>query len=285
MIGGERGEGYAAEVGKALHEGLQDYWITGDKDSANYAMMMKYPYHLEREYDTYGDRSLEACYATLEMMIGANALRNREIATIECLDGVNRPAVEVPFEINFPDLTVGGLPVSYIGFIDAILFNRADGMYEVTDIKTTRDTALSNPAIKYKFDTQCLPYGFVLQRVLGKTLDAGFNVNYFHVYVDIQTPSAMLYPMPKSARHMQDWLQTFLYEIRDINDYVTSGWWPRNEDACIVYRKNKCGFYDLCDSRNHAAIQDMLLNGTDPVEVLKKQRPFEPWIAFDLRVQ
>ncbi len=281
MAGSGRSEGYAAEVGKCLHNGLQEYWITHDKDQAMIAMMRTYPYAMEREYDTYGDRSLEACYATLEMMIGANSIRNREIAEIDCLDGIRRPAIEVPFEINFPDLAFSGIDVSYIGYMDAILFNRADGMYEVTDIKTTRDTALTNPALKYKFDTQCLPYGFVLQRVLGKTLDAGYNVNYFHVFVDLQTPSAQMFSLPKTLADMKDWLQTFLFEMRDLKDYAERGWFPRNEEACIVYRRNKCTYYDLCASRNTAAIQDMILNGEEPKG---SNEDFQPWIAFDLRV-
>lgn len=281
MVGGERSEGYAPEVGKALHEGIQTYWITENKDDAVFSMMKAFPYHLEQQYDPYRDRGIEACYATLDTMMGANALRNREIATIACLDGKTRPAIEVPFEIDFPDINIGGLPVSYIGLIDAILFNRMDSEYECVDVKTTRDQ-VTNPAVKYRFDKQCLPYGFVLQRMLGKDLNASYTVNYFHVYIDLQTPSAMLYPMVKSSGDVQDWLWGMFQKLNRIKLNAEQGKWDRNEESCVVFRKHKCAFFDYCGSNDPRAIQTMILNGEDPLKI--QERTFEPWVKFELKV-
>src|SRR3546814_6263995 len=60
-----RTSGFAAEVGKCLHEGFQNFLIHQSEEQEIWALLESFPYELEY-YATKNDRSLEACVSTLE---------------------------------------------------------------------------------------------------------------------------------------------------------------------------------------------------------------------------
>jgi len=60
-------DSFAADVGKCLHAGYQDYLVHKNLDKALWEMSLQYPYQLEWQQKN-DFRSLEACVATLIAM-------------------------------------------------------------------------------------------------------------------------------------------------------------------------------------------------------------------------
>lgn len=282
----------AAEVGKALHVGLQDFLVNGDEDAAIFKYMLEYP--IEICSNPMDDRSLEAGYATLMALISCTPLLEYEIAQINCLDGVVRPAIEVPFEIIIDgfDLGVGQFStVSYVGYIDAILYNRVTGQFRIVDVKTTKrvDKDLSP---KYIFSEQCIPYGLVLEYMQGYPIN-GFDVAYLVGGISILDPNAQIHTFPKSQLDIQDWFKGLLIDLVNIKMFQENDWFPRSGggDGCFSWNK-PCYFMDICSTRDKDVIQSVInqagdLDKPNLDEALKSKAlvpEFKPWVQFKLPV-
>lgn len=269
----------AGEVGHALHDGWQDYIIHGDREHAIGAMMLSYPIHLND--DPSHDRSLEACYATLNAMIDSTQLLEYEVAEIHCLDGQIRKGVEVPFRIDIKNFSLSDdeyIPVYFVGFIDLILRHRIDGTFTTTDIKTHRLKPHDLTA-KYMYDDQCIPYGLVLERALGQEIESFFT-RYYSVYVDIQKPHCKLYKFPKNKNDIHDWARGFYIHLQNIKTYYQLGWFPRNGNSCMSWNR-PCEFFDTCNSRDPGVIEmEIASKFKNPYQ----DRYTEPWIHVELEL-
>src|SRR3546814_2555509 len=84
---------FAAEVGKCLHEGFQNFLIHQSEEQAIWALLESFPYELEY-YETKDDRSLEACVSTLESMMAYGNMEEWELLKIKKPDGEVVPAIE-----------------------------------------------------------------------------------------------------------------------------------------------------------------------------------------------
>ena len=271
----------AAACGRALHAGFQNYLHTKSKDSAVYSMLKEYPVNIEPIPRPLQVRSLEACYATLYSMFQHNILGSSELATV-MVDGVEQPAIEVPFRINFYDhknsplsvFTDRMVPIFYVGFIDYIIYDLVTDTYIVIDIKTHRNNAHDLTAA-YEFADQCLPYGLILERILGKQISE-YQVKYLSVYIDLEFPTVNLYPVKKTLADVQDWVRGIYYDIQQIRLFASMNWFPRNGSACMNFKKT-CPHFSLCKSRDEETITAML--GTRA-----KEHEINPWIELDLVV-
>lgn len=273
-------ESLPGEVGHCLHEGYQHYMIHRDREAAIAAMMMRYPIHLNTNPNDF--RSIEACYAVINKMIDSGLFLTYEIAKIKCLDGEIRSAVEVPFEINIIDYQLPlpderKIPVRYVGFIDMILLDKMNDEFVVVDIKTTRDY-LKDYAPKYMFDDQCLPYSLVLERILGHEID-NIKHEYMIAYVDIMKPFTRKLEFRKSKADVRDWARGLYVQLKQLELYASTGWFPRRGTNCISY-KRVCGYMDMCASRDYEGLQKQILMGNPPAV---KEFP-EPWISVDLEL-
>ncbi len=271
-------ENLPGDVGNALHRGYQSYLIHRDKDKAIYDMMMAYPIHLNS--NPVNARSIEACYATLQLMMNTPAFLEYEIAQVKCLDGKTRPAVEVAFEIDIKNFSVSSyknVPVTYVGFIDAILYDRMLNEYIVMDIKTTRYN-LSDMTPVYMFDDQCIPYAIVLERVLGHAIDS-LNIKYMSVYVDIKEPKTRIYPFVKGKDDIADWARSLYIDLQDMKRFSDLHWFKRNHNSCVSFNRT-CAFFEICNKRDVQGIQRFLLMN-DEAYVEKK---IDPWIKMELEL-
>ncbi len=290
----------APEVGKAMHNMYQTYLVTGDREAALFELLTKYPVDLNN--NPTNPRSVEACYATAMEIMSHAHLANYEIAQIDCKDGVRRPAIEVPFRIVLKDFSLDGqwhyepepdnplkvkrvpnIPVVYVGFIDAILFDVTTmNEFAVVDLKTFRDDSLDLTA-KFAYDEQCLPYGMVLEHVLGGNFE-GFVVKYLAAHIDIRTPRVGLYSFEKNREDIQDWARGFLATLHSIRWEFSQQWFHRNRagESCRAWRKD-CEFFQICNSRSLKQVMGMLL-GPDAPDT--KPAPFpEPWIELELSLE
>lgn len=281
MLHSKRDESLPGEVGNALHTGYQEYFLNKDRTEAMFKMMLRYPSHLNS--NPFNNRSVEACYATLNAMIDSHQFFQYEIANIKCLDNIIRPAIEVPFEIIFKGQSIllnNGvkLLIRYVGFVDMILYDKMNDEYIVVDIKTTREDPEYYDAM-FRYDEQVLPYAIVLEKVLGHKLN-NIKVKYMVVYVDIKKPSVHALEYIKSRQDIEDWGRKQLLLIKKLDLYISTEWFPRQPKACFTWRR-KCGFHDICHLRNVDVIQEQILQDEKPyVDTFP-----EPWIALDLELE
>lgn len=273
-----RDESVDTGVGHALHTGYQSYLINRDRDKAIFDMMLMYPIHLNSNPTHV--KSIEACYPTLNAMIDTGAFTEYDIAKIKCLDGVVRPAIEVPFQIDLTGFWLDDeqtVKVIYVGFIDAILYDKIRDEYIVIDIKSTR-WRLNDMTPVYHFDEQCIPYSIVLERILGHSLN-NLTSKYMSVFIDIEKPKVTPYEFIKDRTDVEDWARGLLVDLQMIKMYYNMKWFKRNSNGCVAFGK-VCKFFEICNQRDEEQINEYLTLGQPAME----EAPFEPWIRMELEL-
>jgi len=307
----QRDDAFAADVGTALHAGYQNYLVTRDRDEATWAFLQKYPFKLEfMEVNDY--RSCEASLATLEAMFDSTQMSDYVLAEIRrpltaeeraenkaVLDakpegflpdsynfilphdphGKIVPAIEVPFEIRFEGIELpptpkypNGCGVAFTGYMDAIMRNLLTDMYRTTDIKTHRDNVKDRTA-KYKFDSQQVPYGIVVDHVAGVPVEE-FEVLYYDCKIDIIEPQVKLYNFLKKKSDVQEWLLTRVMQMQDIARYAQADFFPRTSGGCMFYNR-PCRYLEPCISRDQVVLNQWFTMGDTEV----KEEPWEPWVV------
>lgn len=273
-------DNHAADCGKCLHTGFQDYLVNLDEERAIYRMALEYPMRSEpMQPNDY--RSLEACYATLMTMIRSPVVGRYELIQIAVKDknGVvtNRPAVEVPYVIEFTNVPLS-IPVYHVGLIDAIFYDRVDDCYIVVDIKTHRDNT-TDLSLRYEFDEQTIPYGLILEHILGHKIEE-FTVAYMSCFVDITEAKVGMYKFNKSKEHIKDWFIGQCVDIKHIAWYMENQWFPRatNGSTCMAFRK-RCGHAEVCTYRDPNTLS-RIIEG-NPRETFFHDGK-EPWITVQI---
>jgi hypothetical protein len=271
------GDGFAAGVGKALHSGYQDFLVSQNVDQAVWALLETYPY--AQEYMQKNDfRSLEASISTLEEMCESSSLYDYEVATILDPNGIEVPAIEVPFEIRFSDIRLpDGRGIAFTGYIDAVLRNLVSGLYRTMDIKTHRST-LTDHTAKYKFDGQQVPYGLVVDHIAGQEQQE-FDVLYLDTYVDLTDPRVQKYSFTKYAEDVEEWLLATVLKVQSIQRYMQMDHFPRTQGGCISFNR-PCWFLEVCETRSKPDILEWLLMG----EEAAPERIDSPWIVKEVTV-
>jgi len=273
-------ESHAGEVGKALHTGLESYFISGgDKNQAIADFMIAYPHHIT-QYNNY--RSLEASYASLLSILETDLLQDDEIVNIVDHEGVTRPAVEIPFEIFLDGFLLNDDPpitVSYIGWIDLIMYQRLSGARRVLDLKSHRDT-VKDLTPKYFNSVQCLPYGLVLEYMLGHTIEF-FNITYVTCFIDLMEPKIKIYTFPKGKNEISNWFTMFVSDLWRLKEYFQIQWFPRRGGACMSW-KRPCPMFEICTMSDWESIQGYLTGDEQPVD--NYDATFKPWVSFNLEI-
>lgn len=275
----KRDETLASSVGTALHEGLQTWLDTGDKQAAIWAMMVNYPIKFVPPSPQMS-RSLEACYATLIAMMSSQALNGYELVRVN-VNGELRPAVEVPFVIHVTNFDFRGtdgqqIPIRYVGFIDLIMYNIITDEYVIIDIKTT-GRKLDDFTPVYRFDDQCLPYALVLDRLIGRPVTE-LNYKILSCFIDLDEPKVKLLDFHKSADEIADWTRGLYLDLQLIKTYYESAWFPRRSTACTAFNRT-CQFFDFCQTRDEKTINTLLDFQDGKTEERKLPAP---WIEVDL---
>lgn len=264
--------------GTAMHIALQDFLVHRDADKGLFELLMAFD--MRWQESGMKARSLEAYIGTYLEAIKFNLLDEYEIAKIKRLDGSVSPAIEVPFAIEIQNFPWGAdgktITVRYVGRIDFIVYNKFTDSYMVWDLKTTtKDVDMD---AEFRFDTQCLPYGLVLEELLERDYSTGFQVAYWVTKVDALAPLNKYYSYMKDQQDIQDWLKSFMITLHDIKRYWEMGWFPRNGNACSSWNR-KCTFFDLCETRNPKTINALLDSINQGQEKYKNP---EPWLVLQL---
>ena len=272
----------AADAGTALHHSWYKYLTSGGNVQEAVAQLaLDYP--IQYQQSPFQTRSLEACYSTLMAAIESNSLPGYELATI-IHNGEEKPAIEIPFQINIKNFTLphpemsDGIPITWVGYIDLILHDIMQDRYVVLDIKSTRDD-MPDYTPKFRWDSQCTPYGMVLERILNRPID-NFEVIYWVWYIDMLEPRIEAYPFMKDQTDVQEWAQALTVRLMTIKLYWELGWFPRNGKACRAFNR-VCPHYDYCESRDRSFIEAML----EQTSLKDERPPFEHWFELDFELE
>lgn len=278
---GDREDSFPAGCGTALHEGFQTYLVTKNENKAIFAFLLAFPHELEYAKTENSSRSLEACYATLEELIRAPICDNYELVHIKNSKGETLPAVEVPFAIEILNSPLP-IPVYFVGFIDAILYDKFEQKYIVNDIKTTRMNIQKDYSVRYEFDEQTVPYGIALEGLLGQVIEE-FETSYLSAYIDLLEPKVNMYKFTKTQDHIQDWYRGLCEDISRIARYYNAQWFPRATDGntCFSFN-NPCWHNDNCHYRDPETI-NRIIDGTMREGLFHDGQ--EPWILAQLEYQ
>lgn len=275
-------DNFAAEVGTALHRAYQNYLVELDEDKALWTLLESYPHELSwYQDDDY--RSIEAAISTLEKMIANTEMAGWEVAYIMDPSGNSVPAIEVPFEIQFKGIRLpDGRGLAVTGFIDAFMYHRTLNYYRTLDVKTHRRME-SNPNridtvadAKYKYDTQQIPYGIVLEHIQQKPVDK-FEVLYYDCFVDVGEPRARLYAYWKDQTDIQEWLLNTVLKLQQLVKYAEMDYFPRTDGGCLSFN-NPCFYMNVCQSRNKDSIKAWFLEGQQPAH----PEYTVPWIVAEM---
>lgn len=270
-------DAFAADVGTALHHGYQDYLVNQDLDRAIWMLMKDYPYMGEFE-QRFDDRSLEASISTLEEMTYDASMTEWELLSIRKPDGVIVPAIEVPFELRLNGIVLpDGRGVAFTGFMDAALRHLGTGQIRTMDIKTHRRT-LVDATPKYRFDGQQVPYGIVLEHLIGNPVTE-FEVLYLDCFVDLVTPRVQLYQFHKDSEDLQEWLINTVLRVQRIQRAMEMDYFPRTDGGCLNWNR-PCYFLEVCQTRDRSAIEEWLMMGEEPAHDTREA----PWIIAEIDV-
>lgn len=279
----QRRDSLAAQLGTALHEGFQDWLINHDFNRAIFKMMLAYPW--EYGESPMKDRSAEGAYATLVEMINQFDADRYELAYINSLDGTPVPCVEVPFQIVFKNFELetfspdGRLSkpirLTYVGYMDLVLFDKQEDEFLVVDIKSTSDRS-EDLTPKYKFSDQCVPYGLVLNQLLNIPIN-DLKVGYLTAKVNLAAPLVRNYYFYKSAQDLSDWARGIKERLEQLQRFTANAWFPRTPNGCTAFGST-CPYFDMCQDRDAKRTQIQL--AYDGEHELPK--PFDPLISVEL---
>lgn len=269
----------AAAVGQCLHEAYQDWCVHQDADHAKFRLLETYPFYLNvNSNDNY---SIYACVSAFESMLSHAELASHEIAMLDLPDGRRMPAIEVPFEFKIKNFSLSDtrlVTVSYVGKTDQILYDRVDQSYIVTDTKSTRLNMIDMSS-KYLFDEQLIPYGIVLEKLLGHPIET-FKVKYLSVYLDLMKAKTEVYSFMKSKNDIRDWATGLVNDLFSLKSSFNSGWFRRNHNSCSAFNR-VCAYIEMCQERDHKTLKEWV--AAERLGFIQPDDPFpKPWIAMDL---
>lgn len=279
----------AAAVGRALHEGYQEYLVSKNIDRAMFKMMAAYP--IDMCANPMWKYSMEECYATLQKLCQSGHLIDYELATIRQPSGVVSSAIEVPASIRLKGFNLKNdghvfidrpnyIPVFYDMYIDAIMFGKLTGEYIIVDLKSTKQD-LSKSVYRFQFDDQLLPYALVLESILGRNIDT-LTFKYLVVYVDIQNPEVKLFEFNKSRHDIQEWARGLLMDVMNIKSMYNMRWFPRNGNSCLSFSR-PCTYWDDCQYNDvNTRARLIKMEGKDQEDDNNKRQEMNPWITVDL---
>lgn len=256
-----RESGYAANVGTALHEGLQAWLIARAENhprpetEAYIKLLSFFPWAEEGEQAT-STRTVERTIVLLQELMNNPVWDDWELMRVEGFGW----AIEVPFLIKHTSLGLFTLKntgetcmLATQGKIDFILRNKRTGKIRTWDLKTTiTDSSLL--AAEYKFSGQQVGYGHVLEAMLDVKQDdfsCWYMVGRFSAS---DPPEAVPIEMKKDEDSIDDYWLGKIDRLSRMKHYAETGWFPRTNGGCHSY-KNECSCFSICPSRDYELIE------------------------------
>lgn len=272
----DRDSGFAADVGTALHEGLQRYVLlrnAGENEQhcveqAYLTLLQWYPFADERDQHT-GVRSFDNTNLMLYKLMRWEGWDDWELVQV---DGFGW-GIEIPFRIRHESIgsfvsknTGETCMLATQGKIDFVLRHKKTGVIATLDLKTT---IVSEDLVEaeYKHSGQQVGYSQVIQHLLGEVLNE-FDVYYLvaHFRSDDE-PKIHLVKIEKDSDAIDDYWLGKIERLMRMRYYAEAGWFPRTNGGCHSWNK-QCSFFKICQKRDYSVIQRWFdTELTDPIRL------------------
>lgn len=161
------------------------------------------------------------------------------------------PAVELPFIIDSGHIASTGEDFRLCGFLDRIVVQQ--GIYFVTDVKTTGRPVDSHYFNRFSPDTQMTLYTLAGQASFGIPVE-GVMIDGIQVQAENNNFARQL--TPRSPEQLMEWQEQLVYWLMQLNQCATSNTWPRNDAACELY--GGCPYRSVCAKPTEAESEQHL---------------------------
>lgn len=245
--------GFAAEVGTAMHEALQEWSRTQSLDAGYIALLRHWPWRLEAQRKKASARNLDNAILMLESLVTHPIWEEYEVATLP--DGTH--AIELAYRINH--VSLGGFRhpktgrITFLaeqGKMDWILRHKVTKSLRVLDLKTTAYDEETHES-SYRFSGQGGSYGTVLSAAVGHDFRKhGLEVTYLVAEFNTEGPIIRDYPYTISAEEVEDLILTKRLRFEKMLTYARNQFWPRRTHGCNFYG-TPCGYLDVCHRRDY----------------------------------
>lgn len=244
--------GIAANVGTAMHEGIQEAFRSRDLDKAIEALALHHPIELPKGTDA-SVYSIESSIITLREAL-TDEIMDYELVSVE-RNGETVDGIEVKFLVVIdlgPDCPV----IFHLrGYIDLILKHPFNGVIAPIDIKTMTPNAFAQAYNKYRQDTQITSYGMPINALLGQFDE--FQAGIFAVSMSDYNPQTKLHPYKRRIGDVEDYQFDLLDSCQRIARYYQLQHFPRNSSGCVAFGR-PCKFLEHCHLRTMEEMQDRI---------------------------
>jgi hypothetical protein len=279
---------YAADVGTALHEAVQQWARTESADEGALRLLRYWPWSDERirraESKQIGQRTLGNSVLMYDRIISHEWWNDWELVYIK---GFGH-AIEVPFLIVHESLGIIKLPngdlalLATQGKIDFILRHRRTRKYKVLDLKTTvKDVPAHNAS--FRFSDQAGLYALVLDKALDSSWEKdGLSVTYMVAYFGSDEADMQVIPLDYDLPpyEVQDLIDVKMERLIRMRTYAEHQRWPRRSHGCEFFG-TPCGFLDICQKRDSKFLKEWFAFDLATGDKVEYERHYEPaWIVF-----
>lgn len=235
----KRQDTMATLVGTAMHQAVQEWALTGDRDKAYHALMYAYPFdkYLEETNASKAKRSINSCMMALDAAMDGISYSGLKLMTIN-----DKPANELDFALVLKSTELH-YPLCYTGSIDSIFLQPWNERILVCDYKTTtRNVELTNKM--YSNSNQAIMYALILSAALGiKPTDVDYQ--YALIEVTDKIPQFQMQAKAITEEAVSEAIATIKTYALWIESMLDAMFFPKNSSDCINFNRI-CPHYDGC---------------------------------------
>ena len=294
-------DAYAADVGTALHEAVQEWQrrlFYGESHAeaegkGAITLLRWWPWEVEDsrkdQGKAIGERTLGNALLLLAMIYESPVWTDWELVSIENFG----PAIEVPWRIVHKSMGKIPLPYGREGFIatqgkiDFIFRHKVTRKFKVFDLKTTEKKKVAHDAA-FRFSGQAGQYGIVLDHALGiDSMKDGLDITYLMAMFgsayggedNLGNPMEV-YPLNYhlDSEELADAVAVKIERLDRMKAYAMRGYWPRRTHGCEFFG-TPCGFLDICHRRDQRFIEQWMEFEVASGRFRENKRVYEPvWI-------
>ena len=219
----------ALGFGGTFHEGLAEWYRSGDRAKAMMALSEAWPQFTP--IDDY--RTKEKCVSTL-----IEYFKTYPAETFSIVGAPSNPMVECVFTLDTGLTLDDGEPIEYGGIFDGIV--EFGGSVYVLEHKTTSQLG-STYFNQFKPNNQVTGYTWAAGLLSGKRV-GGAIINAIGVFKS----SASRFDRQittRSQQEIEDWLINVQATCQQIRDCERRGYWPLYTGSCTMY--GRCEYHDV----------------------------------------
>lgn len=230
VSGMKREETADLTFGSAYGIGVQEYFVSQDKDQALFKTFMSFNWDIETE-----KKSLIKCINAVEMSFNRvdELLEDYEVAVYK-----GKSAEELSFCL------LTDKEYYFVGYLDLVLRHRWTGKYIALDVKTT-GLELENLDPIYENSPQLVGYSIVVDAIAGEE-QAEYDVMYFVCQIGRgYTPQVKVLTYTKTLLDRLNWFLALGMDIERLERMKELSIYPMRGGSCLTYNR-PCKYFHVC---------------------------------------